>query len=139
MFIELTDHLRCPADHEEQFLVLLPDRMEGRSVLSGELGCPVCGRVVRVEEGVADFGAGTRLRRRGGLDRRRDSGGAPRTPRGGRKRVAAAGGRRDPGPRGRGLGRAEAGRAALTYPLPVEDPDRLAIVSDSQLSVAGSP
>src|SRR5438128_417393 len=59
MFIELTDHLRCPADHEEQFLVLLPDRMEGRSVLSGELGCPVCGRVVRVEEGVADFGAGT--------------------------------------------------------------------------------
>ena len=44
MFIELTDHLRCPADHDESFLVLLPDRMEGRSVRTGHLGCPVCGR-----------------------------------------------------------------------------------------------
>ena len=26
MFIELTDHLRCPEDHEESFLVLLPDQ-----------------------------------------------------------------------------------------------------------------
>jgi hypothetical protein len=24
MFIELTDHFRCPADHDESFLVLLP-------------------------------------------------------------------------------------------------------------------
>ena len=56
MFIELTDHLACPSDHEEQFLVLLPERMEGRRVVSGDLGCPVCGRIVRVEEGIADFG-----------------------------------------------------------------------------------
>jgi len=56
MFIELTDHLRCPADHAEQFLVLLPDRMEGRRVFGGDLGCPVCGKVVRVDEGIADFG-----------------------------------------------------------------------------------
>lgn len=56
MFIELTDHLRCSVDHAEQFLVLLPDRMEGRRVISGDLGCPVCGKVVRVDEGVADFG-----------------------------------------------------------------------------------
>ena len=55
MFIELTDHLSCPAGHAEQFLVLLPDRMEGRRVVSGNLGCPVCGRVVRVEAGIADF------------------------------------------------------------------------------------
>lgn len=56
MFIELTDHLRCPADHDEQFLVLLPDRMEGRSVRTGQLGCPVCGRVFRLEDGVFDSG-----------------------------------------------------------------------------------
>ncbi|MGH7497979.1 MAG: hypothetical protein ACREL3_03905 [Gemmatimonadales bacterium] len=51
MFIELTDHLRCPSDHEEQFLVLLPDKMEGRSVRSGHLGCPVCGRVFQLADG----------------------------------------------------------------------------------------
>jgi uncharacterized protein YbaR (Trm112 family) len=56
MFIELTDHLRCPSDHDEQFLVLLPDRMEGRSVRSGQLGCPVCGRVFRLDDGVFDAG-----------------------------------------------------------------------------------
>lgn len=56
MFIELTDHLRCSEDHAEQFLVLLPDRVEGRRVVSGDLGCPVCGKVVRVDEGIADFG-----------------------------------------------------------------------------------
>jgi len=56
VFIELTDHLRCPADHPEQFLVLLPSRMEGRRVLTGELGCPLCGNVVRLAEGIADWG-----------------------------------------------------------------------------------
>jgi hypothetical protein len=56
VFIELTDHLRCPAAHAEQFLVLLPTRMEGRRVVSGELGCPVCGKVVMLEDGVVDWG-----------------------------------------------------------------------------------
>lgn len=56
MFIELTDHLACPSPHEEQFLVLLPDQMDGRRVVTGDLGCPVCGRIVRVEQGIADFG-----------------------------------------------------------------------------------
>jgi uncharacterized protein YbaR (Trm112 family) len=56
MFIELTDHLRCPADHEEAFLVLLPDLIEGRWVRSGTLGCPVCDRRFRVNEGVLDLG-----------------------------------------------------------------------------------
>jgi uncharacterized protein YbaR (Trm112 family) len=61
MFIELTDHLRCPADHEEQYLVLLPGAMEGRDVRAGELGCPVCGRTYRIVDGVLemrDDGAG---------------------------------------------------------------------------------
>jgi uncharacterized protein YbaR (Trm112 family) len=56
MFIELTDHLRCPTDHEESYLVLLPDRMEGRSVREGRLGCPVCGRTYSLVEGVLDLG-----------------------------------------------------------------------------------
>jgi uncharacterized protein YbaR (Trm112 family) len=56
MFIELTDHLRCPVDHEERFLVLLPYRMEGRSVREGQLGCPVCHRTFTLVDGVLDVG-----------------------------------------------------------------------------------
>ena len=58
MFIELTDHLRCPEDHPESFLVLLPDEVRERRVISGTLGCPVCGRVVPVADGRVDFGGG---------------------------------------------------------------------------------
>jgi len=58
VYIELTDHLRCPADHVEQFLVLLPGEVSDRRILSGDLGCPVCGRVVPLIEGVVDFGGG---------------------------------------------------------------------------------
>ena len=56
MFIELTDHLRCPADHDESFLVLLPDRLDGRSAIEGQLGCPVCGRTFQLADGVLDTG-----------------------------------------------------------------------------------
>ena len=56
MFIELTDHLRCPAEHDESFLVLLPDHIQGRSVLAGQLGCPVCGRTFELKDGVLDTG-----------------------------------------------------------------------------------
>ena len=55
MFIELTDHLICPADHEEQYLVLLPEEMDGRRVVRADLGCPVCRRVMRVRDGVAEL------------------------------------------------------------------------------------
>ena len=58
MFIELTDHLRCPADHAESYLVLLPDEMRERSVRAGRLGCPVCGRTYVVTDGVLDLGGG---------------------------------------------------------------------------------
>lgn len=57
MFIELTDHLRCPAAHEESFLVLIPDTMRGRTVLQGSLGCPVCHRVFPIGDAVLAFGA----------------------------------------------------------------------------------
>jgi hypothetical protein len=56
MFIELTDHVRCPADHDEAFLVLLPDRVEGRSVRTGTLGCPICDRRFALQDGVLDTG-----------------------------------------------------------------------------------
>jgi hypothetical protein len=56
MFIELTDHLRCPNDHVESFLILLPDRLEQRSVRSGQLACPVCGRTFELKDGVLDLG-----------------------------------------------------------------------------------
>jgi hypothetical protein len=56
MFIELTDHLRCPEDHSEAFLVLLPDTVDGRSVRTGTLGCPVCDRRFLLREGILDTG-----------------------------------------------------------------------------------
>jgi uncharacterized protein YbaR (Trm112 family) len=56
MYIELTDHLRCPEAHEESFLVLLPDRVEDRSVRAGQLACPVCGRTFALQDGVLDVG-----------------------------------------------------------------------------------
>lgn len=55
MFIELTDHLRCPADHDEAYLVLVPVEMRGRAVIEGLLGCPVCRREVPIHAGVPDF------------------------------------------------------------------------------------
>ena len=58
MFIELTDHLRCPEDHEEAYLVLLPDLVVQRSVQSGELGCPICHRTLYVRDGILDTGDG---------------------------------------------------------------------------------
>jgi hypothetical protein len=57
MFIELTDHLRCPEEHDETFLVLLPDKMQGRYVKTGQLGCPVCGRTFELVDGVFDSGS----------------------------------------------------------------------------------
>ena len=56
MFIELADHLRCPSEHDEQFLVLLPDRTEDRWVRAGHLGCPVCGRAFTLEDGALNTG-----------------------------------------------------------------------------------
>ncbi len=57
MHIELTDHLRCPADHPEAYLVLIPDRMVEREVRAGLLGCPVCQAEYPIRDGVVDLGA----------------------------------------------------------------------------------
>ena len=36
--------------------MLLPDRTEDRSIRSGQLGCPVCGRIFHLADGVFDTG-----------------------------------------------------------------------------------
>lgn len=56
MFIELTEHLKCPASHDETHLVLLPDQMVGRMVVRGTVGCPVCRADYPVENGMVRFG-----------------------------------------------------------------------------------
>jgi uncharacterized protein YbaR (Trm112 family) len=57
MFIELAEMLRCPGPHEETFVVVATDVMEGRSVRHGVVGCPVCQREYQIVDGVVRFGA----------------------------------------------------------------------------------
>jgi len=56
MFIELVDMLRCPNRHEESWLVLAADRTNGRYVMDGMLGCPICHAEYPIVAGVARFG-----------------------------------------------------------------------------------
>lgn len=58
MFIELIDLLRCPVEHEDSWLVAAFTRMDGRFVIEGKLGCPVCSASYPITDGVADFSAG---------------------------------------------------------------------------------
>lgn len=58
MHIELTEMLKCPEAHREEFLVLSTGEMSGRMVRSGLVGCPVCHKEYEVVEGIVDFGAG---------------------------------------------------------------------------------
>ncbi|HET7550985.1 MAG TPA: hypothetical protein VFK04_06825 [Gemmatimonadaceae bacterium] len=55
MFIELVGSLRCVHAHELSWLVASAYRMEERDIVSGELGCHICGARYPVENGVADF------------------------------------------------------------------------------------
>ena len=55
MFIELIDVLRCPNAHEESWLVLASGRIDGRDVMEGVLGCPVCAAEFPIAGGVARF------------------------------------------------------------------------------------
>ncbi|HUX32669.1 MAG TPA: hypothetical protein VMV51_02255 [Gemmatimonadaceae bacterium] len=58
MFIELVDSLRCPRPHEDAWLVLGADRMDGRNVMDGVLGCPVCDARFPIANGIADLRTG---------------------------------------------------------------------------------
>ncbi len=57
MFIELVDVLRCPHPHDPSWLVLGAERMDGRDVVEGVLGCPVCRAQFRIAGGIADLRA----------------------------------------------------------------------------------
>lgn len=55
MHLDLIDILRCPLPHEASWLVAAVARVEGRRMLEGTLGCPVCGAEYPVRDGVAGF------------------------------------------------------------------------------------
>ena len=55
MFIELVDFLRCLSPHEDTWLVAAVTRMDGRHIVDGTLGCPVCRREYPIASGVAWF------------------------------------------------------------------------------------
>jgi uncharacterized protein YbaR (Trm112 family) len=56
VFIELVDDLRCPRAHEETWLVASTNRTEGRHIIEGTLGCPICRAEYQIREGVVQFG-----------------------------------------------------------------------------------
>ena len=60
MFIELIDVLRCPNVHEESWLVLASRRIDGRDVMEGVLGCPVCEAEYPIADGVVQFARAAR-------------------------------------------------------------------------------
>jgi uncharacterized protein YbaR (Trm112 family) len=56
MFIELAEYLKCPAPHEETYLVLATGAMKGRDIRFGMIGCPVCKAEYPIVDDVAKFG-----------------------------------------------------------------------------------
>lgn len=57
MFIELVDSLRCLTPHEETWLVAAASQMDGRHIVEGTLGCPICRREYAIRRGTAWFTA----------------------------------------------------------------------------------
>lgn len=68
MHIEFIDLLRCPRPHEESWLIAAFTLMDGRLVIEGKLGCPVCGAEYPITGGVAAFGTSVDSGREGALD-----------------------------------------------------------------------
>jgi uncharacterized protein YbaR (Trm112 family) len=58
MFLPLVDILRCPAPHEETWLVASIDRAADRDLLEGTLGCPRCHAEYHVRSGIVLFDDG---------------------------------------------------------------------------------
>lgn len=58
MYIELIDLLRCPQEHADSWLVAAFNRMDGRFVVEGKLGCPVCSATYTIRDGIADLSEG---------------------------------------------------------------------------------
>lgn len=55
MFLELTEALRCPNDHDESYLICAPVQQDGRDVVRGGLLCPVCRAQFPIIERIAWF------------------------------------------------------------------------------------
>ena len=55
MFTEQIDILRCPAMHEDSWLVAASTHAEGRHIITGTLGCPVCKASYEIVEGEVRF------------------------------------------------------------------------------------
>jgi uncharacterized protein YbaR (Trm112 family) len=53
--IELVDLLRCPRVHAESWLVATAERMVGRDIVEGQLGCPVCEATYPITGGAVLF------------------------------------------------------------------------------------
>jgi uncharacterized protein YbaR (Trm112 family) len=56
VFIPLVDILRCPQPHDETWLVAAIDRADGRDIVDGTLGCPICSAEYPIRDGLVDFG-----------------------------------------------------------------------------------
>ncbi len=61
MFTELIDTLRCPASHDDSWLVATSTRTEARHIIDGRLGCPVCRESYPITDAVAVFGRAPNL------------------------------------------------------------------------------
>ncbi|MFI5249646.1 MAG: hypothetical protein ACHQTF_06745 [Gemmatimonadales bacterium] len=57
MIVDLADALRCIRPHEPAALITSVDRLSGRQIISGSLGCPVCDARYLVIDGAAVFDA----------------------------------------------------------------------------------
>lgn len=55
MFIELSEALACPACGPPQGLVVVVDRLDGRRVMEGFLGCPICEARFPIRTGIVDL------------------------------------------------------------------------------------
>lgn len=55
MFIELTEILRCPREHQDTYVICVPITMDGRRVVRGVVSCPICQADYPVIDGVVYF------------------------------------------------------------------------------------
>jgi uncharacterized protein YbaR (Trm112 family) len=56
MFVDILEALRCPRPHDESQLVVAAGRVADRHILSGTLGCPLCGAEFKIVDGITTFG-----------------------------------------------------------------------------------
>jgi hypothetical protein len=55
VFIDIIDALRCPNPHEESWLVASANVTDGRDIMEGVLGCPVCRAEFSIHGGLVEF------------------------------------------------------------------------------------